>query len=153
FVSGTSMKEYSNNTPYDIRDGAMRDVLKNLRSNLSKLKKKSITHFDLKFKRLNYSVQSISVPHKLYGTKGYYEILTEISKSENITDSQVCHDFRILKDFNGDYWMCLPVERRLNSKRHAVYSNDNKSNHLISLDPGVRTFMTGYDPNRQNILH
>jgi transposase len=24
---------------------------------------------------------------------------------------------------------------------------------IISLDPGIRTFLTGYDPYRQNILH
>lgn len=153
FVSGTSIKDFTNGTPYDIRDGGMRDVLKNLRSNLSKVKKKSITHFDLKFKKLKDSIQSISVPHKFYNTSKDYSILSEIKKSENISADEVRHDFRILKDINGDYWMCLPVERNYKGDRQANVINDNRVNHLISLDPGVRTFMVGYDPNRQNVIH
>ncbi len=154
FLSGKDLKEFSNGTPYDIRDGGMNDLLKNIKSNVSKIKNKSVTHFKLKFKKAK-DTESIYVPHKFYGTKGMYQILSDIKKSEseNLVNKQVNHDFRILKDNNGEYWMCLPITKTSRSERQAKEFTTNRLDGTISLDPGVRTFLVGYDGQNNEVIH
>jgi putative transposase len=154
FLNGKEKKDFSNGTPYDIRDGGMRDLLKNFKSNIAKVKNKSITHFNLKYQKSKY-VQSIAVPHKYYGTKGAYSILKDMKKSETeeIVHRQVKHDFRILKDNNGEYWICLPIMKDSRSERQAREFSSNRLDGLISLDPGIRTFLVGYDGQNKQVLH
>jgi putative transposase len=154
FLNGKSLQEFSNGTPYDIRDGGMRDLLKNYKSNIAKVKSKAITHFKLTFQRSKFS-QSIAVPHKFYGTTGKYSILKNMNKSEPEEKvlRQINHDFRILKDNNGDYWICLPVKKTSRSERQVREFSNDRLDGTISLDPGVRTFLVGYDGQNTNVLH
>ena len=154
FLNGKELSEFSNGTPFDIRDGGMIDLLKNFKSNMAKIKTKSITHFKLTFQKSKYA-QSIAVRHREYGTKGMYSILKDMKKSEpeNKVTPQVKHDFRILKDSNGDYWICLPITKISQSERQAREFSNDRDDGTISLDPGVRTFLVGYDGQSNNVLH
>jgi exonuclease VII large subunit len=84
FVNGNDQKVFSKGTPFEIRDGGMVDVIKNLSSNIAKLKKGTIKHFDLQFRKVKNSTDSISVPSKCYGSSGMFKILSNIAKSENV---------------------------------------------------------------------
>lgn len=60
---------------------------------------------------------------------------------------------RITKDQYGDYYLCLPIEYKLQSDSQAKEFTENDLDGVISLDPGVRTFMTGYDVYNQSVFH
>ncbi len=152
FINGPKLKEFSHNTPYEIRDGGMLDVLKNYNSNFALLRKNVIKHFSLGFIKSKRGSETFSVPSKCYG-KGGYSILHEIKKSENIRIDQVNHDFRILKDSNGEYWMCLPIKKTSRSERQVREFSTNRLDGTISLDPGIRTFLVGYDSQRKCVVH
>jgi putative transposase len=48
------------------------------------------------------------------------------------------HDVRLLKTRMGQYFLCIPVELK---------RQPPPPQRIIALDPGVRTFLTGYDPS------
>ena len=83
FVSGEDKKAFSKNTPYDIRDEGMRDLLKNYNSNFALLRKGVIKHFSVGFKKGKNASDTIGVPHKHYSRmSGEFKILQEMKKSE-----------------------------------------------------------------------
>ena len=157
FINTKSIKDekpYVNNVPYDVRDAAMCDLMKNLKSNFAKVKNKTINNFNLKFNSIKKSTQSISIRHRDYGRKsGRYAFLKDIKKSEPIDPSRVIHDFRILRDNIGNYFMCIPIDYMFKGDRQAKTFSLENIDGVISLDPGVRTFMTGFDPFDKNVIH
>ena len=154
FVNGDDKKLHSKNVPYEVRDSGLVDALKNLKSNFAKIKNKSIRKFQLQFRSIKTSCNTISIRHRDYNhIKGAYSFLREIKKSENIRATQVTHDFRILKDTNGEYWMCLPITKYAHSERQARVFSSERLDGTISLDPGVRTFLVGYDAQNRYVLH
>jgi len=149
-----SKPDYVSSVPYDVRDEAMADVLKNIKSNCAKIKNKTIQRFQLSFRSLKHSSQSVVIRKKHYQRKnGMYSFLQTMEKSEHVPTHQVLNDFRILKDVYGDYWMCLPFNVILNSERQAFNFTQVGTDGVISLDPGVRTFLTGYDSYNKHIVH
>jgi len=153
FINGNQFSQFAKSTPFDVRDESMSDVLKNMRSNFAKMKKQNNKfRFDLKYRKKKNS-QSISIRARHYGRKtGKYAWLTEINKSEKI--EIIPNDFRIVRDICGDYFICLPRVSQSRSERQAYrFTSTNPMVGIIALDPGVRTFMTGYDPYRKNIVH
>jgi putative transposase len=154
FINGNDIKEFANNTPYEIRDAGARDVIKNIISNCAKIRKGSLKKFELKYRKKKDLIQTLAIRSKDYGRKkGDYSILTEIKKSEPIDKYQVYKDFRIIKDSNGYYWMCLPIKKAFNGERQACKVTNDGLNTIVSLDPGVRTFLVGYDPHRKHVIH
>jgi len=61
-----------------------------------------------------------------------------IKSSEKIP--KVEHACRLVLDKLNRWFLCVPVELDIRSE------NQRPDKNIISLDPGVRTFMTGYDP-------
>jgi putative transposase len=69
-----------------------------------------------------------------YGTGGQYKFLKEIHKTAPVPTLN--HDFKIQKDSQGYFYMVIPMD---------VSRNENQvPPKIISLDPGVRKFLTGY---------
>lgn len=133
FVDNPWLKE----TPYDIRDEGMNDLLKAYKINFKVHKGKKI--FNIKFRSRKDNQQSIVIHHKHYKhKKGLYAFIKNIKTCEKLPE--VKHDFRIVLDRLGRYYMCIPIE----VKQAKIQS---KTPSIISFDPGVRTFMTGYDVN------
>lgn len=150
--SNTQLK-WLNTVPYDVRDEAMCDLLKNTYSNISKIAKGTVKHFDLKFRKIK-NPQSIVIRKRYYRcTGGFYGFIKNIKKSESLQINEVKNDFRISKDAHGDYWICIPKKARLYNKSHVVKYSNNGIDGVISLDPGVRTFLTGYVPYNKQVIH
>lgn len=143
-------------TPYDIRDAAVAEVLTAYKSNFTKLRnelsKRKISEgeknkrFELKYRSKKDPSQSIHIQHnhqsKVEG--GDKEIMifpTHLKKRPILVREplpEIKHDYTINWDTVTDqFYICIPVEIDTRG-----VSNNYK---IIALDPGVRTFLTGYD--------
>jgi putative transposase len=124
--------------PYDVKDEALRDFKKALMIN-----KKHKKSFDMRFKSRKHPTQSLVILKKHWGhKKGAYAFLHSIPSSEPIP-SYLAHDTRLVKR-NGVFWLklaqCSP------SSRNDTTENQGRRS-VVSLDPGIRSFITGYDPD------
>ncbi|CAJ0842442.1 10088_t:CDS:1 [Entrophospora sp. SA101] len=124
-------------TPHDIRDAAMMDLLKNYKSNVA-LKRKN---FKLKFRSKKDKSQ--------WGRNhGYYSFLKGIKTSEKIPE--INYELRLIMNRLGEFYLCIPKTLEIkadNQDPKFSVVEENKGAGIISLDPGVRTFMTGYNPS------
>jgi len=126
-------------TPYDIRDEGMVDLIKAYKNVFLKGDK-----FKIKFRSKKDNQQSIVIHHKHWKhKKGAYGFIKNIKSAENYP--AVEHDSRLILDKLNRWWISIPVELEIRSE------NQRPENNIISLDPGVRTFMTGYDPEGRTI--
>ena len=139
-------------TPYDIRDEAMADVLKAIQSNLAAKRER----FNLKFRSRKDEHQSISVLKKHWNhTRGVYSHVlnsTNLKSPEKLPDALEC-DSRLIRTRLGHYYLCLPMELKVSSAENQGTAGAMQTScvdGIISLDPGIRTFMTGYDASGQS---
>jgi putative transposase len=138
-------------TPYDIRDEAMADVVKAIQSNFAAKRER----FDLKFRSRRDECQSISVLKKHWNhARGVYsQVLNSrrLRSAEKLPDVLEC-DSRLIRTRLGHYYLCLPMELKVSGAENqgaAVTVQTACVDGIISLDPGIRTFMTGYDASGQ----
>jgi len=123
-------------TPYDVRDEAMIDLIKGFSVNFGNEKK-----FKMKFRSKRDRQQSIVIHHKHFKhKKGAYAFIKDMKTAEPLPS--VNHDSRIILDKLKRYFICIPIDLEIRSENQRP-----KTKNVISLDPGVRTFMTGYDPS------
>lgn len=136
-------------TPKHIRESAVFEASKNLKSAISNLKNGHIKYFNLRYKNNKLLKWTIGIPkasiniHK-NGDIGIYEERTtmfRIRPTEKI--NKIDNDCTI--HFDGlHYYICVPEE---------VIIKDNKmSNWMCSLDPGSRKFQTIYSPDNDNYI-
>jgi hypothetical protein len=91
-------------TPYDIRDEAMNDLLKGYSSNFAANRKK----FKMKFRSKKDSQQSITVLSKHWGrSRGEYSFLSKIKSSEPLPN-KLEYDSRLVMNRLGEYYLCIP---------------------------------------------
>lgn len=152
--------------PYDVRDEAAKDLINNYSSNLKKSKK-----FYIKFRSKKDHTQSISVLSKHWGHKtGIFSRVfsSDRLKCEKKLPNKLDHTCRLLKTELNKYYLCVP--QIINIKNCAnsgdlrgckvINMDENQcpdtntdadvntnTVRIISLDPGIRTFQTGYDPD------
>lgn len=116
---------------YDIRDEAVRDLLMNIEKNLN-----NGGRFNMRFKR-RHDEQSISILKKHWDKRrgSYYNVYKDIGcKRYNIE-----YTSRLKRTKLGEYYLCIP--RNVN-----VSENQTDKSRILSIDPGVRTFLTCFDP-------
>lgn len=125
-------KQWVSDLPFDTRDYAIKELLQAFRTNI-----KSDHKFDMKFKSKKYS-QSMEIRARQYNViRGKYKFLSEIHKTELIPE--LVHDIKIQMDTDGSFYMIIPMD---------VVRNENQVPHrIISIDPGIRTLITGYTPD------
>ena len=141
-------------TPYDVRDEAMNDLLKAYQTNFAKLGKNPEHTFEVRFRSKKRSTQEAIVIHsKHYNRKrGIYADLFRSMRSHEPLPNEIQYDARLTRTNKlGHYYLCLPqpLEVRPESQgpqfseeaRHAYGAG------VVALDPGVRTFQTCYDPS------
>ena len=132
--------------PYDVRDEGMKDVLKAIDSNQAKIAKGSLQRFDLSFRSAKDEQQSLVIhaKHWKHKTGVYSDLCGENMKSSEPLPVDLGHDCRLMRTKLGHYYLCLclPIE----SENQALQSSKQ---YTIALDPGVRTFLTGYDADGQ----
>ena len=135
----TPDKEWMLKYTFDLRDEALRDLMKNLNSNFKKG-----TQFDLKYIRKKDATQSMSILKKWWKQKNgsYASVLCNLKATEILPTLLYC-DSRLIKTATNKYYMCLPVPLEQPGENQA---NVDK---MIFIDPGVRQFLTGYDPHGQ----
>jgi len=135
-------------TPSAIRDGAIDDLLTAFKINF-----KSGKQFKMKFRSKKDLSQSITIQKKDYkranvfsprcfNEEGKNNGIGEYIKSTEILPAQLDHDTRLQRTKLGKFYLCIlsKIEPR---NENQISSTQN----IISLDPGVRSFVTGYDTN------
>eukprot|EP01116_Phalansterium_solitarium_P012437 TRINITY_DN286_c0_g3_i2.p1 TRINITY_DN286_c0_g3~~TRINITY_DN286_c0_g3_i2.p1 ORF type:complete len:472 (+),score=37.26 TRINITY_DN286_c0_g3_i2:976-2391(+) len=122
-------------TPYDIRDEAMRDLLKAYKA------AQQHKHYKMKFRSRKAPQQTICIPHKHWGQRGVYAFLTKI-RAEQKLPAVVDHDMRLTMTRLGEFYLCITVPLDVRPENQGP---PRTRHSVIALDPGVRTFVTGYD--------
>lgn len=121
-------------TPYDIRDEAMNDLLKAYTSTFARGDEK----FKMKYKTKKDPTQSIAILNKHYGKpKRVYSFLANIKSAERLP-STLDYDSRLIMNRLGHYYFCIP--KPLQPKL-----DNQQLGGIVAMDPGVRTFQTCYD--------
>lgn len=132
---------------YDLRDEAMRDFLHNLKTNFAKGGK-----FNLEFRtKKKYKKQvSMSVLAKKWNRpKNFY---SSIFKPKNLKSSEPLHEkldytCRLIKTMEQHYYLAIPKPLDIRSENQAP------DNSMIFMDPGVKNFITAYDPSGKAFVY
>ena len=134
-------------TPKAVRESAVFEACKNLKSAISNLKNGHIKYFNLTYKSKKLLKWSIGIPKesiKVYqnGDLGIYEERTTNFRTRTTEKvKEIKHDCTI--HFDGlYYYVCVPEEREMKSNK--------ESNWMCSMDPGSRKFQTIYSPDNDN---
>ncbi len=132
--------EWALQTPYDVRDEAMRDVVKAVAAN----KAAKRTKFDLKFRTRKDDTQSLVVHSKHWQHKrGVFASVfgAGVLRGHQPLPDALPYDSRLQRTRLGKWYICIPQPLAPRSENQAPPTAS-----VIALDPGVRTFATGYSP-------
>lgn len=136
-----SKTEWVLETPYDIRDEAIRDIVKAYESNIAKRKLNSSHTWSYKFRNRKSRLQTIKVPKKHLRDDGViFPSFTNnepLRSYEGVVRSE--GELLIHIDRLGDFWATELYY--VDSKNF----NEGKKLKCCALDPGNRTFNTVYD--------
>jgi len=143
--------KYLLDTPKHVRDGAIEDLVSAFQSNFTKKQKDPEFKFDVKF-RSKKDDQSIKIPQeaiklilsgkslKMYPTYLTNQIKFNYRKrDENKLNPDINYSCRMILDKLGRIYLSIPFR---------VEACDNQASkvHWVSIDPGVRNFLTLYSP-------
>lgn len=152
-------------TPYDVRDTAIRDVMKARQHEIKKYRKTG-KNFTLHFRTKHDRTQCIDVLKKHWGkTRGVFSSIFHASKlkqaRKNHTTSRKRRrrwklpetlpcDSKMVLDRLGRFYLCvvMPRERRASDSESQTVPVRRP---IAAIDPGVRTFGTVYTGDR--IIH
>lgn len=131
-------------TPFDVRDAAMQDVLKAYKTNFAAKRK----YFKIKYKSRKARSDSITIHAKYWKTAGVFypkSFGKKPIRACELLPEKLDYDTRLQRTRLGEFYLCLlsPLAKRSESQAPSV----SEGRHMIALDPGVRTFQTGYCPD------
>ena len=135
-------------TPKHVRESAVYEARKNLKSAITNYQNGHIKHFNLKFKSKKTKSWAFEVPHTSMNTyKKEVCIYPDITKNARIKTTEEIpkleHDCNVI--FDGlNYYLCIPIEIKLKT--------NNNDGIYAALDPGVRKFQTIYSPDENNFI-
>ena len=145
--------------------GAVDKFISSINSAISNFKNKNISSFKMKYRSKKNPTDYIHYEDKQFPSyikkiKGYYWYKNKNNKRNKLHMSQF--EFKkgieiIYEKQTDRYFLHVPVEidwYPVNDKRNdnQVKFNVKTENRIISLDPGVRKFMVGYDPRGTSIF-
>jgi putative transposase len=149
-IANDDKMSWQKDIPYDTRDQAIQDALIAFKATFTNLKRKNITHFDIKFRTKKHGCQSFKVnPNAL--NKDARIFVTRLKKKSKLRVrkrdiSTILNNgkitdgfFTILKTKSHKWYICLP-----RTKEKPIY--EESAYKSVFLDPGVRTFQTFYSP-------
>lgn len=125
---------------YDLRDEALRDLLKNIKSNKEKGGRFEI-HFKSK-KDLKKKNTSISVLKKHWNKKNnFYKNIfkPEMLKTTEEIPNQLEYDTRLVKTSIDKYYIII--------QKSVDLSENQTHESMVFIDPGLKTNLTCYDPS------
>jgi IS605 OrfB family transposase len=129
--------------PYDVRDGAIAEFVKNLMTEMDKVKTNPSHRFRMSFKTKQDASMSLPILKKHWKDGTYFKrFLPGKLKGYELIPAQLECDSKLVKTRTNDFFICLPTTRPAPSPAPYAYQGS-----CIALDPGVRTFLTGYDPS------
>jgi putative transposase len=126
-------------------DYAIKDVCTNVKSILSNLKNKNITHFRLRYIKKNKPTQIVKIEKTAFQIKNEQIINKKIGifNTEPIDYKKIESDLSIIRK-NNRYFILLPIKIVPNDINNQYYKK------VIGLDAGIRTFLTGF--SQDNII-
>lgn len=127
---------------YDLRDEALRDLLKNYKSNLAKKSQFEIKYRSLKRERTKGA--SVSVLSKKWNkNNNFYSSIFRPDKlcSSEPLPTTLEYTSRLIKTPLNQYYISIPKSLEVRRENQAP---DTK---IVSIDPGSRTFFMCYDPS------
>jgi len=139
----TDQNAWVKETPYEIRDQAMNDVLEAYKTNFAAKRKK----FTIRYKSKKAASDSIVIGARQWKSAGLFFPKfwgkTPIKACEPLPD-KLDYDTRLQRTRLGDFYLCLlsPLVRKSDSQ-----APPNTGRQTVALDPGVRTFQTAYFPD------
>jgi putative transposase len=135
------LPDYMTKVPYSVRDGALRDIEAHFKSCFTNKKKGNIKKFKMGFKhRKRSDTIHIRRPFSKKDPRIFFIKTFGDKPMVKMKDFKVPEaDCSIHKDRVGKFWLLVPTQV-------PIQTVDDRE-PVISLDPGVRTFMTGYDPH------
>jgi hypothetical protein len=108
-------------TPYDIRDEAMNDLLKSYSSNFA-AKRKS---FKMKF-RSKKDKQSITILSKHWGrSRGEYAFIHKIKAAEPLPE-KLEYDSRLVMNLLGEFYLCVPKPLEIRAENQGPLFSENQ---------------------------
>ena len=127
--------------PFDVRDEAMRDLLKAYKTNFAK----GIKQFEVKFRSKKVAQEAIVIHSKHFKhKKGEYADVLNLMKSSEPIPCPILYDTRLIRTRLNHYYLCIPIPLEV---KQIQRPENQGSLRIVSLDPGVRTFQTCYEPN------
>lgn len=136
--------------PYDVRDGALLDAVRARKECLKKAKADPTFRFQLKYRSKKAPSESIYVCSRAFSRGTMYPKfeLGELRWAEKLPPV-IAHDCRLQRTALGHYYICLPMDRPEPVAPPPLLPGENQARQgrVVALDPGVRTFLTGYDPS------
>lgn len=145
--------------------GAINKFVSSLNSALSNRKNGNIKHFTMKYRSKKNPTDYLNFEDKSYPAfirkiKSKYWYTTKDRKRINISLKDIKTKPRgieiIYEKPTGKYFLHYPVERDWlpeNDKRNdSQVKFTTKEDRIISLDPGIRKFLVGYDPRGETVF-
>lgn len=139
------------NVPYDVRDGALQDALvahKNAKNFTKEKGKKS----EVKYRSKKAPSESIYLCARNVKRRAEDEIepykrfkIGRIKTKEELP-AEFKHDLRLQRNALGEFYLLVQVPSPPKPE-----PRKDPSKRIIALDPGTRTFMTGYEPSGRAI--
>ena len=141
------MPKWSFETPKDIRASAVNEVAMAYKTNFAKNKKNgNKKKFKVKYRTKRCTHQNISIPSSaitrsknginIYKKYGIGEIL--IDEKDKKKDLPIDMEVKIHKSFGNIWHLVIPYTMK-------IEKNMNPDKRICALDPGLRTFQTGFD--------
>jgi putative transposase len=142
----TKMKDIFVSTPYDIRDEGMNDFLKAIKTSNVLKKNGRVKQYGFKFRSRKDRSQSIGIGHKHWKNGSCFTSFFGKDPIPSAEEYPSCkYDMRMTMDNLGQFYLCIPQPLELKDDNQVPI--DTEYGNILSLDPGVRTFQTGYDPS------
>lgn len=143
-------EEWQRDIPFDTRQLAIKEAIGSYKSGLALLKNKRIKYFKHSFKRKKDRVQVFHVDKSAFKNNKIF--IKRLGKKKSIVYmrkkyKKLCKEF-LPNGIESDFI----IQRTNTNKYYIILSkkvekeNENKLYKQIALDPGVRTFQTGYSP-------
>ncbi|KAJ8100094.1 putative transposase DNA-binding domain-containing protein [Lipomyces tetrasporus] len=134
-------KPWLEETPYDIRDAAMDDLLKAFASGAARYKNDKKA-FQISYRSRQKCFQESIVIHSKHWLRcsGKFAFLRHMKSAIKLPEKLLYDSRLVMERHTGHFYLCVPGPLE-EVEGHAGIPR------VVSLDPGVRTFMTGYSPD------
>lgn len=148
--------------------GAVKKYSGNINSAISNFRNKNTNGFQMKYKSRKEDTNFLlfedsGFPKLIRDIKSQYTYRTKAMKRSTISFKDVFNDTTkkgleiVYEKPTGKYFLYYPVSRMWFPKEHKRRDENQVNfkslgNNVISLDPGIRKFLVGYDPNGKSIF-